>query len=60
MNQIKFGQRYAETPHALRRTARDGQAMAATATPDDDWPRLGLMIAASMLTGFVVAAIECL
>jgi len=57
MNQIKFGQRYDVTPQAPR---RDGRAIAASVPQDDNWLRLGVMIAAGMLTGFVIAAIECL
>ncbi len=56
MSQIKFGKRYAA---ALHGNAKRTSAVRALAVPDERF-RMGLLIATGVLTGFVIAAIECL
>ncbi len=50
MKQIRFGRRADGAPSTVR----------APAAPAEDGPRMLVLIAAGLLTGVLVAAIECL
>ncbi len=56
MDQIKFGKRYAVALQVAGKRESAARAIADT----DERLRLGLLIAAGVVTGFVIAAIECL
>ena len=54
MRQIKFGKRYAVVQDGTR------PASARVAPAGDDRLRFGMLVITGVVTGFVVAAIECL
>jgi len=56
MSQIKFGKRYAVALQGDSKRAGMARAISDT----DERVRLGILVVTGVVTGFVIAAIECL